>query len=96
MTTYQPSPDSPDSGPSSLFNSAAVIKTIRTVAQAIGGALVTFLATKLGVNLDANAVTEVVIYPICVGLWVILVDLLVRYVNPGFEALNIIKKRPVY
>lgn len=73
----------------------AVVKVIRTVAQAIGGVVLLSLSKYLGVDLDEGAVIAV-LFPILVGVWIVLVDLLVKYVHPGFEILNIIKKTPVY
>jgi len=77
-----------------LLSSDQVVKIVRTCAQAIGGLLVTLLL-RAGIEIDSEAV-QAVIYPICVGLWVIVVDLLVKFVHPAFENLNVISKTPAY
>lgn len=75
--------------------SESITKIIRTVAQAIGGVILLTLSRYIGVDID-DGTLQAVLLPILVGVWIVLVDLLVKYVHPGFEILNIIKKTPVY
>lgn len=70
------------------------IALVRTFAQAVGGLIVALLL-RWGIDVDENEVNAIV-YPVCVALWVALVDVLARYVHPGFEKLNVISKPPTY
>jgi|GEM_PF-5373002 len=80
----------------SLINKNEIIKLIRTVAQVVGGGVVLFVGDNLGVNLDAGVLSGEILFPVAVGLWILLVDALAKFVHPGFEMLNVISKTPAY
>lgn len=70
---------------------------IRTVAQAIGAYIITFLIAH-GINLPDTVAAQVNVYAylIVLGVWALAINWLATHVHPAFGYLAIIPKQPTY
>ena len=82
----------------SLFrpSSDQLVQLIRTIAQALTLAIVGWLTSNLGVEIESEMLNSNFVYPVALGLWVYVVSWLEQNVHPAFGFLSVIRKSPKY